>query len=122
MADQVGAVDPVDELGLGLQPLHGAGEPARQGKPTINRRSARKRVQQCALKGVKAAVPDVRTRVEWSNRRVLAPGRKKERKKRMVLDQNGRVLKILDLTQAFAAGLDVLLRHKTRSLYTERPQ
>lgn len=28
VADQVGAVDPVDEFGLGLQPLHRSCEPA----------------------------------------------------------------------------------------------
>lgn len=30
MADQVGAVDPVDELSLRLQPLHRSGKPAEQ--------------------------------------------------------------------------------------------
>lgn len=30
MADQVGAVDPVDEFSLRLQPLHRSGKPAQQ--------------------------------------------------------------------------------------------
>lgn len=59
MADQVGAVDPVDELGLGLQPLHGAGEPARQAKPAVNESLTRQRVQKCTPMGAKGAVPGV---------------------------------------------------------------
>lgn len=107
MAHQVGAVDPVDEFSLCLEPLHGPCKPATH-QANINlthlklwndtwgyRLSAYHCVVYCPLQSVYLLTLPVFTRtsclclfceltkVEWSNRRASAPGA--ESKSRRVL-------------------------------------